>query len=169
MLKCTWLLWISSHCIFPKPNLECCQFLKVFCTIFMMQSTKEAQSKWCLHFYWTFHGDICCDCGKILMVHLLFSEGSPIKRHRAAQGYPSWWYNHWSVLREIQLRFWLIVGAYEKWQRWAQKCFFFFFRMNWQRAISCLIICFHLSSTKSYFRSRGKILRCKSMMILLFY
>lgn len=132
---------------------------------------KEAQSKWCLHFYWPFHGGICCDGGQILMVCLLFSKGSPMKRHRAAQGYPSRWYNPWSVLRQIQLQPSGSLSVLMKSDSTGhRKAFFFFFsRLNWQRAISCLIICFHLSSTKSYFRSRGKILRCKNMMILLFY
>ena len=45
----------------------------------------------------------------------------------------------------------------------------FFFRMNWQRAISCLIICFHLSSVESYFKFKGKISRYENIIILSFY
>ena len=44
-----------------------------------------------------------------------------------------------------------------------------FFRMNWQRAFSCLIICFHLSSIEAQFRFKGKISRCENIIILSFY
>lgn len=53
--------------------------------VILIQSMRKVQGK--LYFYWTFHGNtICCSRSNILVFHLLFSKGFPIKRHKTAQG-----------------------------------------------------------------------------------
>ena len=76
-------------------------------------------------------------------------------------------YNHWSLMQEIQMQ---PLTHYQcLWKMTALNREILFFRMNWQRAFSCLIICFHLSSIEAQFRFKGKMSRCENIIILSFY